>query len=167
MLHQPMEPHNRRLNPGPGALYVGDGAVRIAKVVEENIAGIPFAIGVNNHMGSRLTECREEVNKVLDVVENNSLFFVDSFTSSHSVAYHEASRRHMPSAFRNFFLDNIRNEDYIMTQLCKLKEHAIKYGRAVGIGHPSYKTARAIARFMTGPGNPSRHMVHISKILKS
>jgi len=165
MLHQPMEPHNSRLNPGPGALFVGYGAERIAGVVKENIAGIPYAVGVNNHMGSRLTECREEINEVLNVIENNSLFFVDSFTSIHSVAYREASRRHMPSTFRNIFLDNLRNDAYILAQLYKLEQHACKYGTAVGIGHPFSETAKAISRYLAGPQKPSDLLAHISDVL--
>jgi polysaccharide deacetylase 2 family uncharacterized protein YibQ len=165
MLHQPMEPHNSRLNPGPGALFVGYGAERIAEVVKENIAGIPYAVGVNNHMGSRLTECQVEINDVLNVIENNSLFFVDSFTSIHSVAYREASKRHMPSTFRNIFLDNLRNEAYILAQLYKLEQHACKYGSAVGIGHPFPETAKAISRYLAGPQNPSDYLAHISDVL--
>jgi polysaccharide deacetylase 2 family uncharacterized protein YibQ len=118
-------------------------------------------------MGSRLTECRGKMNEVLDVVEDNSLFFVDSFTSSHSIAYKEASRRHVPAAFRNIFLDNNRSEKYIIGQLRKLKKHAFKYGRAVGIGHPYTETAKAISHFLAGPGNPSDHMVYMSDILNA
>ncbi|MFC1885380.1 divergent polysaccharide deacetylase family protein [Thermodesulfobacteriota bacterium] len=167
MLHQPMEPHNGRLNPGPGALYVGYEAKRIEEILDENLYTIPHALGVNNHMGSRLTECRGKMNEVLDVIEDNSLFFVDSFTSSHSIAYKEASRRHVPAAFRNIFLDNHRSEKYIIGQLRKLEGHAFKYGRAVGIGHPLPETAKALSRFFSGPGNPSDCLVHISKVLKA
>lgn len=167
MLHQPMEAHNSKISPGPGALYVGYGAERIAKVVRENIAGVPYALGVNNHMGSRLTECRQEVNEVLNVIENNSLFFVDSITSSRSIAYQEASRRGIPSAFRNIFLDNFRSEAYIINQLWILEKEAFKYGRAVGIGHPFPETARAISRFLTGHGSLSEYLVPISAILNA
>ena len=167
MLHQPMEAHNNKINPGPGALYVGYEAERIAKVVRENIAGVPFALGINNHMGSRLTECRAEMNEVLNVVENQSLFFVDSLTSSRSIAYQEASRRRIPSAFRNIFLDNFRSEAYIVNQLRILEKEAFKYGRAVGIGHPFPETARAISRVLSEPGNISDYLVHISTILKA
>jgi hypothetical protein len=167
MLHQPMEAHNCRINPGPGALYVGYGAEKIAEVVRENIAGIPYALGVNNHMGSRLTECRQEINEVLNVIENNSLFFVDSFTSSRSIAYQEASRRHIPTTFRNIFLDNVRSEAYIINQLRILEKEAFKYGQAVGIGHPFPETARAISRFLSGSGNLSNFLVPISAVLNS
>jgi uncharacterized protein len=167
MLHQPMEALDSSIDPGPGAVYVGYGAKRIAEVVRNNLAGIPHALGVNNHMGSRLTECREEINQVLNVIENNSLCFVDSLTSTRSVAYQEASRRHIPTAYRNIFLDNLRNEAHIINQLCTLANEAFKYGRAVGIGHPFPETARAIARFLSGPGNLSNYLVPISAILKT
>jgi polysaccharide deacetylase 2 family uncharacterized protein YibQ len=166
MLHQPMEAHDDRLNPGPGALYVGYGGERIARMVRENIAGVPHALGVNNHMGSRLTECRDEINQVLNVIENNSLFFVDSITSSRSIAYQEASRRRIPSAFRNIFLDNVRSEAYIINQLRVLETEAFKYGRAIGIGHPFPETARAISRFLAEPGRFSEYLVPISAVLK-
>ncbi len=165
MLHQPMEPHDHKIDPGPGAIYVGYGAERITEIVRENIAKIPYAMGVNNHMGSRLTECRQEMNDVLNVIENNSLSFVDSVTSSRSIAYQEASRRHIPSTFRNIFLDNVRSEAYIINQLRILEEDAFKYGRAVGIGHPFPETTRAISRFLAGPGNLSKALVHISAVL--
>ena len=165
MLHQPMEAHNRNLNPGPGALYVGYEADRIVQVVRENLAGIPHALGVNNHMGSRLTECRDEINQVLNVVENHSLFFVDSVTSSRSIAYQEASRRHIPFAFRNIFLDNSRSEADIINQLRILELEAYKYGRVVGIGHPFPETARAISCFLSGNENLAKTLVPISAVL--
>ncbi len=165
MLHQPMEAHDRRLNPGPGALYVGYGAERIANIVRENLAGIPHALGVNNHMGSRLTECRDEINQVLNIIENRSLFFVDSVTSIHSIAYQEASRRRIPFAVRNIFLDNFRNEAFIINQLLTLEQEALKYGRAVGIGHPFPETAGAISRFLSENQKLAQTLVPISAVL--
>ena len=55
MLHQPMEPYDHEVDPGPGALYVGDKSEKIMRVMAENISAIPFATGVNNQMGSRFT----------------------------------------------------------------------------------------------------------------
>ncbi|NVL89627.1 MAG: divergent polysaccharide deacetylase family protein [Desulfobacterales bacterium] len=165
MLHQPMEPYNSNLDPGPGALYVGYGSETIGNIVEENISDVPFAVGVNNHMGSRFTECRREINEALTVVKNRGLFFVDSFTSSRSIAYKVARRRHMVTARRNIFLDNHLDESAILSQLHKLRKHARKYGRAVGIGHPFPKTARAIERFLSGRMDHDVSLVHVSKVL--
>ncbi|MEW6185259.1 MAG: divergent polysaccharide deacetylase family protein [Thermodesulfobacteriota bacterium] len=165
MLHQPMEPQDSHLNPGPGAIFVGYGAERIKNVVQENIAAIPYASGVNNHMGSRLTECQREMQAVLHVVEQHDLFFVDSFTSTQSVAYREASKRQLPSARRNVFLDHYRIEAQILNQLLQLEFHARAHGSAIGIGHPYPETSRAIARYLTAPHNPAKYLVHMSMVL--
>jgi len=103
MLHQPMEPYNPAIDPGPGALYLGFSADRIDQIIEKNIDSVPFAIGVNNHMGSKFTECRKEVNEFLKTVNRAGFFFVDSLTTSHSTAYKTAKRLHMLSAYRNRF----------------------------------------------------------------
>jgi len=167
MLHQPMEPYNSKFDPGPGALYVGYEPDRIVSIVEENISDVPFAVGVNNHMGSRFTGCKKETNEVLKVVKERGLFFVDSLTSSNSVAYETARKLNMASARRNFFLDNYINESAIFSQLNKLKKHAQKYGQAVGIGHPFPETARAIGRFSKSLKDYEVSLVHVSKVIST
>ncbi len=144
MLHQPMEPLNPVLDPGPGALYMGYGAGEITRIMEENIARAPFAIGVNNHMGSRFTQGRREMEAVLGVVKKRELYFVDSLTTGQSRGYNTARWLHVTAARRNVFLDNVLEESRIRLQLRKLIHHAIRHGRAVGIGHPHAATARAI-----------------------
>lgn len=165
MLHQPMEPYNSYLDPGPGALYVGDESETISSTIEDNISDVPFTIGVNNHMGSRFTECEDEITETLKVFKKQNLFFVDSRTSNHSKAHRTARRLHMATARRNVFLDNSRNESAILYELHKLTKCARKYGHAVGIGHPFRATARAIKDFIKNYKDPDVSLVHISEIL--
>jgi hypothetical protein len=167
MLHQPMEPLNPRLNPGPGALYVGYDAQRIVGIMEENFSSVPFAVGVNNHMGSRFTEQRREVNDALSIVKKKGLFFIDSLTSKHSIAHETAKRLHMVTDFRNVFLDNQHNESAILCQLNRLQNHALKYGHAIGIGHPYPQTAKAIGKFLRSPEYSGISLVHISSIVRA
>ncbi|MFC1856512.1 divergent polysaccharide deacetylase family protein [Thermodesulfobacteriota bacterium] len=167
MLHQPMEPYNSDFDPGPGALYVGDGINKIIHIMEENISDVPFIRGVNNHMGSRFTSRRKEIEDTLNAVKDNDLFFVDSFTTSHSMAYQTARRLHIPAACRNIFLDNIQHESNIIRQLHKLKNHAHTFGHAVGIGHPFPETARVIRRFLKNFENSGIELVHVSEILQT
>jgi len=167
MLHQPMEPYDSYLDPGPGALYVGDRSKKIFNIVEDNISDVPFAIGVNNHMGSRFTGCRKEVTETLSVIKNSGLFFLDSRTSSHSKAYDIARTLHMPTAYRNIFLDNSRHEPAIRYQLYKLERYARKYGHAIGIGHPFPETVKAIDHFAGNLMNSDVSLVHVSKIVTS
>ena len=147
MLHQPMEPSNPEIDPGPGALYLGFSGDKIATVLEKNFETVPFAVGVNNHMGSRYTECRNDVYEVMKVINGDGLFFVDSLTTSRSTAYAAARHLHVPSACRNRFLDNNPVESAIHVQLRRLIQCAFKYGHAIGIGHPYPETVRALSRF--------------------
>lgn len=165
MLHQPMQPHNHHLEPGPGALYAGDGKAQITETMEKNIASLPHIVGVNNHMGSKFTECRNEMNDVLTVIRENDLFFVDSLTTNHSIAGEIAQRLHMVTTRRNIFLDNEREESAVLCQLNRLKNHAQKYGYAIGIGHPFPETAGAIGRFLQDLECQDLSFVHVSRVI--
>ena len=165
MLHQPMEPYNSQLDPGPGALYVGYESEKISDIVEKNISNIPFVTGVNNHMGSRFTSCGKEICETLRVIGDRNLFFIDSLTSGRSVAYKTARKLQMPTACRNIFLDNSLEDKYILRQLHKLQIHAKIHGHAIGIGHPFPETARAIRRFISNYKHSSVSFVHVSDLL--
>lgn len=165
MLHQPMEPYDSSINPGPGALYVGDNSERITRILEENILSLPSAVGLNNHMGSRFTECRNQMNQALNVANKKGLFFIDSLTTNHSIGYNTAKTLHMFAASRDIFLDNRQDESAILLQLKKLKRHAIKHGRAIGIGHPFPETANAIREFVKGFEGTNFSAVHISHVV--
>jgi len=58
MLHQPMEPQNSSYNPGPGALYVGYEKERTRDIIETNLDGIPYAIGIEQPYGIALDGIR-------------------------------------------------------------------------------------------------------------
>jgi len=165
MLHQPMEPFNPSLDPGPGAVYVGDAPNKIASIIGENISDVPFVTGINNHMGSRFTSCQKEMEEALIVIKRQGLFFVDSLTTNRSMAYETAKRLHIATACRNIFLDNDPQESVILSQLNKLKALAKRSGYAIGIGHPYLETARAIDSFVTGLKDSDISMVHISRLI--
>jgi len=165
MLHQPMEPYNDCCDPGPGAVFVGDNAQRIKTTIQSNIQEIPFARGVNNHMGSRFTASSYEIAAALRVIRSRKLFFIDSFTSNRSLAHATAKQYRIPTAYRNIFLDNVRDESAILSQLMQLENHALRHGRAIGIGHPFAETARAIGRFAEQLRRSPATLVPVSKIL--
>jgi polysaccharide deacetylase 2 family uncharacterized protein YibQ len=166
MLHQPMEPFNGSIDPGPGAVFVKDDPDRITATVMENLEGLPWAVGVNNHMGSRFTASSVKMSQVLPVIRDRGLFFVDSVTSGRSKAFRTAQRLHMPAACRNVFLDNRVEEDRILKRLDELLHYARTHGRAVGIGHPHLETARALACFADTLAPDAVDFVPVSEILK-
>ena len=165
MLHQPMEPRRSGIDPGPGALFVDFEADRIRGIMEENLEIVPFVAGVNNHMGSRFTECPAKIGPALSVAEKKGLFFVDSLTTSRSVGYSTARRLNMDAACRNIFLDNIPEENTILSQLEKLKSYALRHGSAIGIGHPYRQTAQAVARFLEDFHAAGISLVQVSEVI--
>lgn len=167
MLHQPMEPHSRSVDPGPGALLLRHKPGELAAIIDENIASFPFAVGVNNHMGSRFTESKKKVLETLEIFKERNFFFVDSFTSCHSIAFDTARELNMTTAFRNEFLDIRSERDFIFLQLAKLKKHALRFGRAIGIGHPKPATVIALRDFMSEiQGSPLR-LTSVSAIISA
>ncbi len=165
MLHQPMEPLDDCCDPGPGAVFVGDNASHIESIIQSNIREIPFAKGVNNHMGSRFTSSSYEIGAALKVIQSRNLYFIDSITSNRSLAHATAKQYRIPTAYRNVFLDNIRGESAILSRLNQLRTHALRYGRAIGIGHPFPETARAIGHFAKQLNPKQIRLVPASHIL--
>ncbi len=165
MLHQPMEPCNQLIDPGPGALYLSHKADEICTIIEENLSSFPFTAGVNNHMGSRFTESREKTQDALTVFRERSLFFIDSFTSRNSIAFDTARDLDMIAGFRDVFIDNRVDKDYICLQLQKLKKYALNYGYAIGIGHPRPETVSALAEFLDGLDDSCCSIVNASEVV--
>ncbi len=169
MLHQPMEPYCSEIHPGPGAVYISYGNRQIEETIQENLSQIPQATGVNNHMGSRFTSCSTKIVQALKIIKNKDLFFVDSLTSSHSQAYKMARRLNMRTAPRNVFLDHTPDIQEVRLQLMHLKQHALKHGAAIGIGHPHLSTLTALRNFKQelNEKEPWVDLVSISDLLKS
>ena len=71
----------------------------------------------------------------------------------------------MNAARRNYFLDHRTEESYIFRQLNKLKDHALRHGHAIGIGHPHPETAYAIRDFVRCLDGSTTHFVHVSQIV--
>lgn len=144
LVHMPMEPRDPKWDPGEGALFIDDPEEVIDRKVRENLAAVPYAIGVNNHMGSRFTADSRAMQMVLTLLQEQDLFFVDSVTTSGSRGTVEARKLGIKSASRHVFLDNVQTREDICRQLRKLVAYAGKHGRAIGIGHPNQATINAL-----------------------
>ncbi|MBF0371326.1 MAG: divergent polysaccharide deacetylase family protein [Magnetococcales bacterium] len=151
ILHQPMEPKGYpKVNPGPGVILVEMDEGDTQRVLVENLKKFPEVVGINNHMGSRLTEKKAHMAWVMDILVERGLYFLDSRTSTKTVGYSQAKANGVPRAQRDIFIDNVRNETAILKQLAKLEKRALKKNGAVGIGHPYPATLRAIKKWQVG-----------------
>lgn len=165
LLHQPMEPFDTQLSPGPGAVYVDDSVQRIEDTVVRNIQAVPNAVGVNNHMGSRFTSSNHKILTALQVIKREGLFFVDSLTSHRSCAYITARRINMNTGRRDAFLDISRRPDDVINRLYQLVNCALYTGSAIGIGHPYPETVAAIHQFCAEIKGTGVEIAPISSVL--
>ncbi len=145
MLHIPMEPRGYpAIDPGPSALLQSMDSAKLQNQLRKWLDGMPYVVGGNNHMGSRLTEQTHSMAAVAEVLQERGLFFVDSRTSAASVAAKETRRIGVPTALRDVFLDNVREVPAIARQIRKLAGMARRRGSAVGICHPYPETLAAL-----------------------
>lgn len=136
ILHQPMEPLDYpKTNPGKRAILMKMTSAEVRVMMLKNINDIPFVAGVNNHMGSKLTENEPKMREIVSILKEYNLFFVDSRTSGKSVAYKTAKKMGLRTTYNQVFLDNKKDLEYIKKQLDLVAKIAVKKGRVVAIGH--------------------------------
>lgn len=148
MLHVPMEPIDSRFVPGPNALKTVMSDEEIVRKLKIMLSAFDGYVGINNHMGSKLTSDKRTVSVVMDMLAQTGLLFLDSLTSEKSVAWKKARDKHVPYAVRDVFLDNLHNEEDIMKQLDLLEKYALKRHAAVAIGHPHPTTINALKKWI-------------------
>ncbi|SEG79243.1 divergent polysaccharide deacetylase family protein [Marinobacterium lutimaris] len=139
ILHAPME-NMRHLKLGPGALTPQQSREQMQQQLNAALDSIPEAIGVNNHMGSLLTQLDEPMSWVMEVIHNRGLFFIDSRTTADTRAMAVAHSAGVPSVERNVFLDNDLSVEAITHEFQRAVDLALTEGRAVVIGHPHPQT---------------------------
>lgn len=167
MLHQPMEPLQSDIDPGPGALYVRDSPNRIVQTVAQNIYELPFAAGINNHMGSRFTQDSRKMMHALALLRRQKLFFIDSLTTRRSKAFSTARRLKVPSLRRDLFVDPIACAETTYRQLCRLKRCALVHGSAIGIGHPHRETAEGLRLFIKKNAHQGIELTYVSRLMNA
>ncbi len=141
ILHAPME-NTFKVPLGPGALTRELSETEFKQTLKKAIASIPHAQGINNHMGSLLTQDTQSMKWVMETLKDEQLYFIDSLTSPKSVAYQQAKKYQLPTLRRHIFLDNDKSYEALSEQWSKALRIAHKTGRAVLIGHP-YPESRA------------------------
>lgn len=139
MLHNPMS-NIRNLPLDAGALASGMTHRDFIRTLEENLRTIPEARGLNNHMGSQLTQESEPMGWLMQYLGDHGYYFIDSRTTADSQAWETARRYRIPTLKRDVFLDHERSVEGVLRQLEQAIELARTRGYAIAIGHPYPET---------------------------
>lgn len=166
MLHLPMQALGRR-SLGPGGLRVNMGRNSVANAVRQGLDDVPHVVGVNNHMGSRLTQQPQAMRWVMEELHcAGDLYFVDSRTDFRTVARRVAREVGLANAERDVFLDNEVNGNYVRQQFEHLIRHAKRHGSAIGIGHPHAETLNALAELLPELDAQGVQVVPVSQLVE-
>ncbi len=149
MLHLPMEPMGRS-DPGPGALLVSLGEAELKQRVMTALDSFDGYVGVNNHMGSRFTANKPDMETVLKLFKARGLMFLDSRTTAQTVGEQTAQELGVPNMPRNVFLDDDESAEAVRRKLAETEAIARRQGFVVAIGHPHEVTLQALAEWLPG-----------------
>lgn len=136
LVHMPMEPNTGKSNwLGPGAITADLSDEEVRSKVEAAIDDVPYAVGMNNHMGSKITKDRRIMSIVLDVCKERGIFFVDSKTDYKSVVAELSVQKGLPPIENEIFLDDFRTVKHISGQMKLIEKMLEKQDTCVTIGH--------------------------------
>jgi len=145
MLHLPMEPRDSdRYSLEQDTVLAGMDKQEIQNILRKDLAQIPHVRGVNNHMGSKATEDVVVMQALMEVLKNQGLFYIDSYTSSHTVGPKTARQAGVASGSNSRFIDRENDLPAIKKAIRQTVEKARREGKAIAIGHPHPLTAQAI-----------------------
>lgn len=120
----------------------------------------PKAKYINNHTGSKFTSSLVAMVNLATALNKYNFIFVDSVTTGKTQAKNAFSYEVLS---RDVFLDNKDNIEYIKGQIRQAVSESIKNGHAIAIGHPRYKTLKAIQE-MSGYIQERTRVVYIDEI---
>nr|WP_279538462.1 divergent polysaccharide deacetylase family protein [Pseudomaricurvus alcaniphilus] len=165
MLHAPMS-NIQQLPLDPGGLTDDMRRDSFTDTLSDGLDSIPHIVGVNNHMGSYLTQLEKPMQWLMAELARDQLYFIDSRTSPDSIAHQVALQHEVASRKRDIFLDNVRSEAAIEQQFQKLLQLARQRGNAIAIGHPYPETLAFLNRAVPALASEGIELIFVSELLQ-
>lgn len=165
LVHVPMEPGDPSIELDPRFLRADMGRRELLATLGSDLAKIPHAQGINNHMGSRLTARDQPMQWVMESLRRRGLFFIDSRTTPHSRALAQARTEGVPATNRDIFLDHHMDPKAIRAQFRELLAEAKERGTALAIGHPHPATIEILRRWLPRASAHGVEIVPVQEVL--
>jgi polysaccharide deacetylase 2 family uncharacterized protein YibQ len=166
LLHMPMEPLDDDENdPGPNALYTAMNDADLRVKLRWALSRFDGFVGVNNHMGSKFSRDERALRVVMQELRRQDLLFLDSRTTSRSLAWDVARAEGVPSTYSDVFLDNVDDYGAVRAQLAQVERVAHHRGHAIAIGHPRDATLAALGVWLAELPEKGFVLVPVSAIV--
>jgi polysaccharide deacetylase 2 family uncharacterized protein YibQ len=147
LIHLPMAPLSKQPLE-KDTLRPEMSSAEIERIISDAVSKVPYATGLNNHMGSAMTSSLFGMQKVMQALERYDLYFLDSMTIGNSQAMRAANGTGVKVIKRKVFLDDTQNEGDIRRQFTRAVELARRNGSAIAIGHPHPSTVRVLQQMI-------------------
>jgi len=147
LLHLPMAADDPAIPFDAGGIGPKPSRLQLEEAVRRGLRAVPYASGVNNHMGSLLTREPEAMAWLMAELRRLGwLYFLDSRTSAASVAARTAREAGVRALSRDVFLDADPAPGAVAGEFRRLIALAHRKGSAVAIGHPHEATLALLER---------------------
>lgn len=166
LLHLPIEAAENNHLLGPGALFVSMDPQTVHQTIESDLATVPGAEGINNHMGSRGSADPALADEIAATAKSHNLFLVDSLTAPDSLLYEKAKQHGVPAGKREIFLDNRVETKAIETEIEELARMAREKGTAIAIGHPHWETLLQLYEMIPKLERQGIQIVPVQELIK-
>ncbi len=167
LLHLPLQASAADRDKEPIGIDLDMSREALANTFDAALDSVPYAIGVNGHRGSLLTRHPGHMLWLMQEIRaRNDLFFVDSYTTVHSVALQMASEAGVSAVRRDVFLDPDRSPETVVRQFERMKRLARKRGFVIAIGHPYESTLRFLEAELPKLGEEGIELVTISELIE-
>jgi polysaccharide deacetylase 2 family uncharacterized protein YibQ len=163
MMHLPME-SGKNLRRNPGFITPDMTEKEMYWIIDKDLESIPYVSGVNNHQGSMMTRDREAMIRVMKYLGDKDLFFIDSRTTSETIAYQTAKDLGLRAAENSLFLDNEKNVEYIKERIQLLMQEAKQNGKGIGLCHVHPETTKALHEMLPVIEAEGIKLVHASEL---
>lgn len=147
LIHLPMAPLSKQ--PLEKDTLTPDmNSAEIERIIREAVNNVPYAVGLNNHMGSKMTSSLFGMQKVMQALNQYSFYFLDSMTIGNSQSIPAAQGTHVKVVKRRVFLDDSQDIHAIRQQFNRAVKLAQRDGYAIAIGHPHPNTVRVLQQML-------------------
>jgi len=165
MLHMPMEAMQTKAL-GEGGLLAEQTHSEFIQALESAFNSIPFAKGLSNHMGSRLTALPDRMEWLMQALNEKDLYFVDSKTTRRSTAKTAANNSNVPYLARDFFLDHDPSPNAIRDTFKRAQLTAATQGLAIVLAHPYKQTLDFLEQTLPDIEKQGLQMINVSEALQ-
>ena len=167
LLHLPLQAYDDDDRAEPVEIGMDMSRARVGDTFQQALEAVPHVVGVNSHRGSLLTRHPGHMAWLMqEIAARDELFFIDSFTTHHSIALQIAHETGVDATKRDVFLDPDRDPETVAREFERLKKLARERGHAIAIGHPYPTTLELLERELPRLAEEGFELVSISELVR-